>query len=106
MKVDTAVEYHSRCIEHLVSVSDDPEAIFDENLLIASIILRFYEEVDAPLSGRRQRNGAPRNPRFHRSTSIIRFSDQSSASRLQGGLPSRSLHGFRPTAYFWNAVEL
>jgi hypothetical protein len=38
--------YHSRCIEHLVSVSDDPEAVFDENLLVASIILRFYEEVD------------------------------------------------------------
>jgi hypothetical protein len=40
------VEYHSLCIEHLVSVSDDPEALFDENLLVASIILRFYEEVD------------------------------------------------------------
>lgn len=51
LHVDTAVQYHSRCIEHLVSVSDDPEAVFDENLLVASIILRFYEEVDAPLSG-------------------------------------------------------
>lgn len=51
LHIETAVEYHSRCIEHLVSVSDDPEAIFDENLLVASIILRFYEEVDAPLSG-------------------------------------------------------
>jgi hypothetical protein len=46
LQIETAVEYHSRCIEHLVSVSDDPEAVFDENLLVASIILRFYEEVD------------------------------------------------------------
>ena len=51
LRIETAVEYHNRCIENLVSVSDDPEAIFDENLLVASIILRFYEEVDAPLNG-------------------------------------------------------
>ena len=43
---ETAVEYHSRCIEHLIALSDDPAAIFDENLLAASVILRFYEEVD------------------------------------------------------------
>lgn len=52
LHIETAVEYHSLCIEHLVSVSEDPEAVFDENLLVASIILRFYEEVDgqyAPL---------------------------------------------------------
>ncbi len=42
LQMETAIEYHSRC----VSVSDDPEAIYDENLLLASIILRFYEEVD------------------------------------------------------------
>lgn len=46
LQIETAVEYHSRCIEHLVSVSSDPDAVFDENLLAASIILRFYEEVD------------------------------------------------------------
>lgn len=51
LQIETAVEYHSRCIEHLVSVSDDPEAVFNEDLLVASIILRFYEEVDAPLNG-------------------------------------------------------
>ncbi|KAN0093566.1 hypothetical protein V8E51_016750 [Hyaloscypha variabilis] len=51
LQIETAVEYHSLCIEHLVSVSDDAEALFDENLLVASIILRFYEEVDAPLNG-------------------------------------------------------
>jgi hypothetical protein len=42
--IETAVEYHRRCIEHLVSVSDDPEAVFDENILVASIILRFMKK--------------------------------------------------------------
>ncbi|RAL63444.1 hypothetical protein DID88_003864 [Monilinia fructigena] len=50
LHMETVVEYHSKCIEHLVSASDI-EALCDENLLVASIILRFYEEVDAPLSG-------------------------------------------------------
>lgn len=40
------VEYHSECINHLVALSNDPEAVYDENLLAASVILRFYEEVD------------------------------------------------------------
>jgi hypothetical protein len=53
LQIETAVEYHSLCIEHLVSVSDDPEALFDENLLVASIILRFYEEVDGQSQLRR-----------------------------------------------------
>lgn len=51
LQMETAVEYHSKCIEHLVSVSDDLDALYDENLLVASVILRFYEEIDAPLSG-------------------------------------------------------
>ena len=46
LHIETAVDYHNRCIENLVSVSDDPEAVYDENLSVASIILRFYEEVD------------------------------------------------------------
>ncbi|KAI9640840.1 hypothetical protein NHQ30_010681 [Ciborinia camelliae] len=51
LHMETAVEYHSKCIENLVSVSDDLDALYDENLLVASVILRFYEEVDAPLNG-------------------------------------------------------
>ncbi|ESZ97486.1 hypothetical protein SBOR_2175 [Sclerotinia borealis F-4128] len=51
LHVETAIEYHRKCIEHLVSASDDLEALYDENLLVASVILRFYEEVDAPLIG-------------------------------------------------------
>jgi hypothetical protein len=43
---DTAVEYHTRCIEYLVAHSDLPDAVFDENLLAASLVLRLYEELD------------------------------------------------------------
>lgn len=46
LKMETAVEYHSRCIECLVEMSNIEEAVYDENLLAASIILRFYDEVD------------------------------------------------------------
>ena len=46
LRIETAVQYHNRCIDHLVSLSDDPEEVLDENLLAAAIILRFYEEVD------------------------------------------------------------
>ena len=43
---DTAVEYHNICIKHLVALTDHFQAIFDENLLAASVILRLYEEID------------------------------------------------------------
>jgi hypothetical protein len=46
LKPETALFYHNRCIEHLVSLSDDPMEVSDENLLAAAVILRFYEEVD------------------------------------------------------------
>lgn len=46
LKPETALFYHNRCIEHLVSLSDDPMEVNDETLLAAAVILRFYEEVD------------------------------------------------------------
>lgn len=49
LRKESAVEYHSKCIEHLVSASDDLEVLYDENLLVASVILRFYEEIDGLL---------------------------------------------------------
>ena len=45
LKIESAVEYHSDCIKHL-ALSDDVEAASDENLIAASVILRFYEEID------------------------------------------------------------
>ena len=46
LQTETAIEYHTRCIEYLSVVSHDPDAVFDENLLAASVILRLYEEID------------------------------------------------------------
>jgi hypothetical protein len=43
---DTAIEYHNICIKHLVALTDHFQAVFDENLLAASVILRLYEELD------------------------------------------------------------
>ncbi|KAL4889687.1 hypothetical protein BDV59DRAFT_195499 [Aspergillus ambiguus] len=45
---ETHLRYHSRCISHLRSLSKEPDAIMDENLLAAFVILRFYEELDSP----------------------------------------------------------
>lgn len=46
---ETALRYHSECIKDLLKRSLDPHQTRDENLLAAAIILRFYEEIDAPL---------------------------------------------------------
>jgi hypothetical protein len=43
---DTAIEYHNICIKYLVALTDHFPAVFDENLLAASVILRLYEELD------------------------------------------------------------
>ncbi|KAH8432772.1 uncharacterized protein LDX57_010399 [Aspergillus melleus] len=48
---ETALEYQSLCISHLMSLSGDSTEVQDENLLAAAVILRFYEEYDAPLVG-------------------------------------------------------
>ncbi|GLA77868.1 hypothetical protein AtubIFM55763_010059 [Aspergillus tubingensis] len=44
----STLHYHNRCIAHLRSVSTEPNAILDENLLAAVVTLRFYEELDSP----------------------------------------------------------
>ncbi|OJZ91257.1 hypothetical protein ASPFODRAFT_41658 [Aspergillus luchuensis CBS 106.47] len=45
---ETAIHYHNHCIEHLISLPESLPEIEKKNLLAAAIILRFYEEVDAP----------------------------------------------------------
>ncbi|KAJ5749739.1 hypothetical protein N7533_006767 [Penicillium manginii] len=42
------LDYHNRSIAHLRLLADEPDAIMDENLLAAAVVLRFYEELDAP----------------------------------------------------------
>ncbi|GLA46409.1 hypothetical protein AnigIFM63604_009882 [Aspergillus niger] len=44
----STLHYHNRCIAHLRSVSTEPNAILDENLLAAVVTLKFYEELDTP----------------------------------------------------------
>lgn len=44
------LDYHSRCIAHLRFLANEPDAIMDENLLAAAVVLRFYEELDCMLA--------------------------------------------------------
>lgn len=41
------LHYHSRCIAQLRLASEQPDAIMNEDLLAAVVILRFYEELDS-----------------------------------------------------------
>jgi len=45
-----ADRYYNKCLNHLQAVVYDTEAILDENLLAATVILRFLEEVDGKSS--------------------------------------------------------
>jgi hypothetical protein len=49
LKIETAIQYHNESIKDLIRLSMDPDQVDNEDLLAAAIILRFYEEVDAPL---------------------------------------------------------
>jgi len=40
------LDYHSRSIAHLRLLANEPDAIMDENILAAAVVLRFYEELD------------------------------------------------------------
>jgi len=44
-------QYHQKCLKHLIPILSDKAAITDENLLAATVILRFLEEVEIPISG-------------------------------------------------------
>ncbi|KAF2808889.1 uncharacterized protein BDZ99DRAFT_389299, partial [Mytilinidion resinicola] len=46
-----ADRYHQECLKHLIPMLNDTAAIMDENLLAATVILRFLEEVEVPVSG-------------------------------------------------------
>ncbi|KAJ6009107.1 hypothetical protein N7499_000939 [Penicillium canescens] len=47
---EAVLDYHNRCIAHLRFLASEPDAIMDENLLAAVVILRFYEELDNPFA--------------------------------------------------------
>ncbi|OCL02702.1 hypothetical protein AOQ84DRAFT_348764 [Glonium stellatum] len=46
-----ADRYHQECLKHLIPMLNETTAIMDENLLAATVILRFLEEVEVPISG-------------------------------------------------------
>ncbi|KAL4899597.1 hypothetical protein BDW74DRAFT_188983 [Aspergillus multicolor] len=48
---ETAIRYHDICISHLLQISKDPKEEFNEDVLAAATILRFYELIDAPVAG-------------------------------------------------------
>lgn len=53
-----ADKYHQRSIQHLIPMLSDEAAVLDENLLASTVILRFLEEIDVPLSGKVHLDGA------------------------------------------------
>lgn len=44
-------QYHQKCLTHLIPILGDKAAVMNENLLAATVILRFLEEVEIPISG-------------------------------------------------------
>jgi hypothetical protein len=42
-------KYHQECLKHLIPMLSDGAAVMDENLLAATVILRFFEEVQGSL---------------------------------------------------------
>ncbi|MCJ1474258.1 hypothetical protein MMC13_002916 [Lambiella insularis] len=46
-----ADRYYEKCLSHLTNMMNDEAASMDENLLAATVILRWLEEIEVPLSG-------------------------------------------------------
>ncbi|KAJ6092216.1 hypothetical protein N7467_004185 [Penicillium canescens] len=51
LTADSAVRYHDTCIAYLIQLSNDPNEQYNEDVLTAVTILRFYEQIDAPSLG-------------------------------------------------------
>ncbi|KAJ5580511.1 hypothetical protein N7450_006812 [Penicillium hetheringtonii] len=51
LTMDTAVRYHDICISFLLELSKDPNEQYNEDIITAATILRFYEQIDAPSVG-------------------------------------------------------
>ncbi|OOF99277.1 hypothetical protein ASPCADRAFT_2700 [Aspergillus carbonarius ITEM 5010] len=48
---EAAIRYHDICISHLLEISKDPREEYNEDVLTAATILRFYEQIEAPSIG-------------------------------------------------------
>lgn len=53
---ETALHYHSKCINDLLVLGTDPEQNRNEDLLAAGVILRLYEEFDYPFRDEQRDN--------------------------------------------------
>ena len=42
-----AVRYHDRCIGLMVSMLNEPDRVKDDNLLMTTVILHLYEDIDS-----------------------------------------------------------
>lgn len=42
-----AVRYHDRCLGLMVPMLNDPDRIKDDNLLMTTVILHLYEDIDS-----------------------------------------------------------
>ncbi|RAL09774.1 uncharacterized protein BO97DRAFT_160397 [Aspergillus homomorphus CBS 101889] len=81
--------YHSRSIAGLRAASHEPNAIMDENLLAAMVILRFYEEFDSPFID-------PPSSTANRGLQVFLEAQASSAVQTANGLRSSAFWvGFR-----------
>lgn len=66
---DAAIRYHDICISHLIEISKDPNEEYNEDVLTAATILRFYEQIDGtclpmPLSAKLMIGSSPVNRTF------------------------------------------
>lgn len=48
--------YHQKCLDHLIPMLGNTAAIMDENLLAATVILRYLEEIEVPICGTDSQN--------------------------------------------------
>jgi hypothetical protein len=46
INVDAVVHYHDTCISYLLELSEDSNEQYNEDVLAAATILRFYEQLD------------------------------------------------------------
>ena len=51
LKASTAINYHNASLAYLIPLSADTSHVTDENLLMAAVVLRFHEELDASVTG-------------------------------------------------------
>ena len=115
----TAVQFHNECIKDLIDLTSNPDEIQNENLLAAAIILRFHEEVDAPLRGDKEDSELflrvtnmfiteqfPVTPHIPHSSPMIAHSgnDLTPQSSLSGTLRPPKPDGLRQ-AGFWVAFR-